>query len=181
MKGLCVAIASAALAICPAAHADTPPSIWERARDPEAAAAFDLHRAVQQRLIRTSVAEVDFGERGRVLAMLERAGAERSKNALLRFDLGEVYWLLENHVRAAQVLKAAVVEFPDHPAVENAWLRLALACGRIGDHPCEQSAYAQVLRIETEAIRRITPTLNLAETKMHLGDLTSAIDGYREV
>lgn len=160
--------------------ADTPPSAWERAKDPEAAAAFDLHRAVQQRLIRTAIAEVDFGERGRVLAMLERAGAETSKSALLRFDLGQVYSLLENHARAAQVFKSAIAAFPDHPAVDQAWLRLAFACGHLGDHVCEQNAYIEVLRRETEEIYRATPTLNLAETQMHLGDLKEAIEGYRE-
>ena len=162
------------------AGADTPPSVWERAKDPDAAEAFDLHQAVQQRLIRTAIAEVDFGERGRVLAMLERAGAEKSKSALLRFDLGHVYLLLENHARAAQVYKAAIAAFPDHPAVDQAWLRLAFACGHLGDHVCERNAYLEVLRRETEEIYRATPTLNLAETQMHLGDLKEAIEGYRE-
>jgi tetratricopeptide (TPR) repeat protein len=180
-KRLLLAWLAAALVVAPTVvHADTPPSIWERARDPEAAEAFDLHRAVQQRLARTAVAEVDFGERGRVLAMLERAGAEHGKSALLRFDLGQVYLLLGNHGRAAQVLKAAIAEFPEHPAVEEAWFRLALACGHTGDHACESKAYVEVLRRETEELRRVTPTLNLAETQMHLGDLKEAIEGYRE-
>ncbi len=176
-----MALATATLALAsPSVRADTPPSIWERAKDPDAAEAFDLHQAIQQRLIRTAIAEVDFGERGRVLAMLERVGAEKSKNALLRFDLGHVHLLLENHARAAQVYKAAIAEFPDHPAVDQAWLRLAFACGHLGDHVCERNAYVEVLRRETEEIYRATPTLNLAETQMHLGDLKEAIEGYRE-
>jgi len=181
MKRLAALALLGALSVVPAsAGADTPASIWERAQDPEAAEAFDLHRAVQQRLIRTAIAEVDFGERGRVLAMLERAGAEKSKSALLRFDLGQVYLLLENHARAAQVYKAAIADFPEHPAVDQAWLRLAFACGHLGDHVCERHAYLEVLRRETEEIYRATPTLNLAETQMHLGDLKEAIEGYRE-
>ncbi|MBX3258489.1 MAG: hypothetical protein KF782_02145 [Labilithrix sp.] len=181
MKRLARAAAALAtlLALAPA-RADTPPSVWERARDPEAAEAFDLHRAVQQRLLRTAIAEVDFGERARVLAMLERAGAAKSKSALLRFDLGHVYALLEDHARAAQVLKGAIADFADHPAVDQAWLRLAFACGHLGDHACEREAYVEVLRRETEEIMRATPTLNLAETQMHLGDLKEAIEGYRE-
>lgn len=175
------ALVAAALGALPgSSRADTPPTIWERAKDPEAAEGFDLHRAVQQRLIRTAVAEVDFGEQGRVLAMLERAGAEKSKNALLRFDLGHVYLLLKIYPRAAQVFKAAIAEFPDHPAVDQAWLRLAFACGHLGDHDCERKAYVEVLRRETEEIYRATPTLNLAETQMHHGDLKEAIEGYRE-
>jgi tetratricopeptide (TPR) repeat protein len=181
MKRLVLAALASVLAMLPAqGRADTPPSIWERARDPEAAEAFDLHQAVQQRLIRTTIAEVDFGERGRVLAMLQRAGAEHSKHALLRFDLAHVYLQLENYPRAAQVYKAAIAEFPDHPAVDEAWFWLAMACGHLGDYACEHKAYIELLRRETEEIARATPTLNLAETQMHLGDLKEAIEGYRE-
>lgn len=174
------ALASLAFVIAPAALADTPPSVWDRARDRASAEAFDLHQAVQRRLLATSVTEVDFGERGRVLAMLERAGAERSRSPLLRFDLGLVYSLLEDHGRAAEVLRAAIAYCPSHPLVDQAWLRLAFACGHLGDHDCERRAYAEVLWRETEEIYRATPTLNLAETQMHLGDLKEAVDGYRE-
>jgi tetratricopeptide (TPR) repeat protein len=180
IRALVVAAAATLFSLPAVVRADTPPSVWERARDTEAAEAYDLHHAVQQRLIRTVVAEVDFGERGRVLAMLERAGAEKSKNPLLRFDLAQVYSMLENHTRAAQILKAAVVEFPDHPSVDQGWLRLAFACGHLGDHTCERNAYLQVLRRETEEVMKATPTLNLAETQMHLGDLKEAIEGYRD-
>lgn len=174
------AVVASMFALAPSARADTPLSVWQRARAPEAAAAFDLHRVVQQRLVRTAIAAVDFGERERVLALLERAGAEHHEDALLRFDLAQVYALLENHARAAQVLKAAIAKFPDHPAVDGAWLRLAFACGHLGDHTCEREAYTEVLRRETEELARATPTLNLAETQMHLGDLKEAIAGYRE-
>ena len=181
MKRLITAFAVVATLLFPlAARADTPPSVWDRARDPEAAEAYALHQAVQQRLIRTALTEIDLGERGRVLAMLERANAERSKSAILRFDLGHVYSLLENHGRAAQVLKAAIAEFPNHPGVDEAWIRLAFACGHLADHVCERNAYLEVLRRETEELHRATPTLNLAETQMHLGDLKDAIEGYRE-
>jgi tetratricopeptide (TPR) repeat protein len=38
----------------------------------------------------------------------------------------------------------------------------------------------EVLRRATEELPRATPTLNLAETEMHLGNLKEAIEGYRE-
>lgn len=176
-----VSIVAVAVALVPCVvRADTPPSVWERARDPRAAEAFALHEAVQQRLVRTSLTEIDLGERERVRAMLEHAGAEHHESPLLRFDLAHVYSLLENHGRAADVLKAAIADFPDHPLVDQAWLRLAFACGHLGDHACEQRAYVEVLHRETEEVYRATPTLNLAETHMHAGDLKEAIEGYRE-
>lgn len=162
------------------ALADTPPSRWDRARDASLAAAYDLHAAIQRRLIPTPLREVNDAELRTVKAMLERADAEHSPSPLLRFDLALVYSRLEDHGRAAAVYKAAIAEFPNHPATERAWLRLAFACGHIGDHHCERDSYIEVLRIETEEIYRATPTLNLAETQMHLGDLKSAIEGYRE-
>jgi tetratricopeptide (TPR) repeat protein len=60
------------------------------------------------------------------------------------------------------------------------WLDLAFACGHVGDHVCERKSYVEVLRIETEDIHRATPSLNLAETEMHLGSLKEAVDLYRE-
>ncbi len=180
MKRFTLVFAGAIALVSGIVRADTPPSVWERAKDVDAAEAYDLHRAAQQRLIRTDLTEVDFGERGRVLAMLERAGAERSRHAFLRFDLAEVYLLLKNYPRAAQIYKAAIAEFPNHPAVDEGWSRLADACGHTGDHACERTAWIEVLRRETEDIHRVTPTMNLAETLMHLGDLKEAIDGYRE-
>lgn len=182
MKQTLLAFGLVAAALVPgAAVADTPPSVWQRARDPETAEAYALHRLVQQRLVRTEIAAVNFGEQERVLVLLERAGAEKSKSPLLRFDLGEVYLLVKNYARSAQVLKAALAEFPNHSAAPEGWLRLAFACGHLGDHECERKSYTEVLRFETEDLRRITPMLNLAETMMHIGDLTAAIEGYREV
>jgi len=174
------ALMAAVVATATYASADTPPSVWERAKDPEMAEAFELHEAVQKRLVSTGSRDLDESELLRVLAMLERAQAEHSKSPLLRFDLAYVYEGLKNHARAGAIYKATIAEFPDHPAVERAWLRLAFACGHTGDHACERNAYIQVLRIETEEVYRATPTLNLAETQMHLGDLKDAIDGYRE-
>jgi tetratricopeptide (TPR) repeat protein len=161
-------------------HADTRPSRWEKIRDPARADAVALHEAVHKRLLATTMTGLDLGERGRALAMLEAERSMRPLDPLLQFDLGFVYFLLENHVRAAEVYQQALKAFPDHPAAEQAWLRLAFACGHLGDHACERHAYEEVLRRETEQTRRATPTLNHAETAMHLGELQEAIAGYRE-
>ena len=173
-----------AFALAPTpAHADTPPSRWDRAKDPSISESYRLHVEVERRLSAPkNPFEVGPAE-ARLLdtrTLLERYGAEKSKDPRLRFDLGLVYLKLDDHVRAARVLKAVLAEFPDHPAAEDGWLRLAFACGHTGDHECERKAYAEVLRYATEEIARATPTLNLAETEMHLGNLREAIEGYRE-
>lgn len=163
-----------------AARADGPPSRWEAARDPAAADAYALHVEVQRRLAQRDRFDVGESQALAAKAKLERAGAATSRDVRLRFDLGLVYFVLQDYDRAAKVLKDALAMAPDHPAAEEAWLRLAFACGHVGDHACERQSYVEVLRLVTEEPQRATPTLNLAETDMHLGNLRDAVDGYRE-
>ena len=187
-----------ALAATVAARADTPPSVWDRARDPATADSYRLHLEVQRRLA-TDATAVAFGfsaphesQMLSVRSLLERANADKSLDPRLRFDLGLVYLLLgasEGNVyykRSAEVLGAALAAAPDDPGAEEAWSRLADACGHVGDHECERRAYLNVLVLTTEEIRsgpgpeRGTANLNLAEAQMHLGNLKEAIEGYRE-
>jgi tetratricopeptide (TPR) repeat protein len=185
-------LASCVMAAAPVARADTPPSVWDRARDPATADSYRIHLEVQRRLAQSQTA-LDFGfssafesQKDTVRAMLERQHADKSPVVRLRFDLGLVYLLLGKtedrtyYRRSAEVLGAALAAAPEHPAAEEAWSRLAEACGHIGDHECERRAYNKVLRLTTEEADRGTSTLNLAETEMHLGNLEGAIDGYRE-
>lgn len=173
------------------ASADTPPSVWDRARDPATADTYRVHLEVQRRLAQSPPRDFGFSgaqesQKDTVRAMLERLHADKSPDVRLRFDLGLVYLMLSNsqapiyYKRAAEVIGSALALDPEHPAAEEGWSRLAEACGHIGDHDCERRAYGQVLRLTTEEGDRGTSTLNLAETEMHLGNLREAIDGYRE-
>ena len=165
------------------AGADTPPSVWSRARDPEAALAYDVHEQVQRRLavLRDGSERIDERDLRAVLPILQHAQAETSKSALLRFDLAFVYYELKDYTRAAAIYRSAIKDFPDHPSTERAWLLLAFACGHFGDNACERDSYTKVLELETVEVLRATPSLNLAETQMHLGNLREAVEGYREV
>jgi tetratricopeptide (TPR) repeat protein len=183
MRGRALAVAGLAfaLALAPAARADTPPSVWDRARDPASVDAYRIHEEVQRRLAPLEEGSEQYQaalESAR--AILTSNDAERSKSPLLRYDLGYVYYELKDFARAAQIYRATIAAFPDHPATERAWSLLAFACGHLGDNLCEREAYEKILRIETEDVFRMTPILNLAETMMHLGDLREAIEGYRD-
>ncbi|MBX3191643.1 MAG: tetratricopeptide repeat protein [Labilithrix sp.] len=186
----------ACMAIAPAAaRADTPPSVWDRAKDPAVGETYRLHVEAQRR---ATQADSDMGaiERRyvpegqssamRARVMLERSKAESSPDPRLRFDLGFVYLILAKtedrslYPRAAEVLQGALAMAPDHPLAERGWRALSEACGHTGDHDCEKKAYTEVLRREVEERARATPTLNLAEVEMHLGNLPEAIEGYRE-
>lgn len=171
---LAVALASAE------ARADGPPSRWEVARDPGAAGAYALHVEVQRRLAQRDRFDVGESQALAAKAKLERAGAATSADPRLRYDLGLVTFVLQDYDGAVRALRSALAFAPDHPAAEEAWLRLAFACGHVGDHACERDAYVHVLALVTEEPQRATPTLNLAETEMHLGNLREAVEGYRE-
>lgn len=199
-RWLAVTVGALVTVLAAAASADTPPSVWERAKDPRAGAADDLHETVQKLLLNAALLEraESFARRRfplelrmpdatgalairqQAIGMLERAGAEKSPDPRLRYDLGEALAATGNHVRAAAIYREGIAAFPSHSATDRAWLQLAFACGHIGDHVCEHDAWREVLRRETEDTLRLTPTLNLAETQMHLGDLKEAIEGYRE-
>ncbi|MBX3230130.1 MAG: hypothetical protein KF837_22605 [Labilithrix sp.] len=186
-----MAVVAALLTIAGAARADTPPSVWDRAKSPTEAEEFELHEAVQRRLRGAGfgfdgeeenerIRALMRAEHARALAMLQAAGAEKSKNPLLRFDVAEAHQALRNFSRSAELYRSALAEFPNHPLADEAWRALAMACGYTGDHPCEIEAYDEVLRRETEDFQRGIPFLNLAESMMHQGDLRAAMDGYRE-
>jgi len=194
-------VVAACLALAAAggdARADTPPSVWDRARDPAMADSYRLHLEVQRRLAVGATA-MAFGFSAThesqllsVRSLLERANADKSLDPRLRFDLGIVYVLLgrtEGNTyfkRSAEVLGAALAAAPNDPAAEEAWSNLADACGHFGDHECERRAYTNLLVLTTEEYRppgnpqRGTAALNLAEAQMHLGNLKEAIEGYRE-
>jgi tetratricopeptide (TPR) repeat protein len=184
----------AVLCVTGSARADTPPTAWDRARDPKAAEAYDLHQQVAQMMIAAQALErapvdrdVYVASLEKIRVILEKNDAASSKNPLLRYDLADVYdAIAEDHVntddyrRAANIYKATIAAFPDHPATARARLRLAFACGHLGDNACELECYTKILQTESEERFRATPLLNLAETYMHLGDLKEAVMDYRE-
>jgi tetratricopeptide (TPR) repeat protein len=186
-----VFLALAFVLAAPFAHADTPPTRWERAKDPDSTDTFRAHRRARALVYEAKTLERSgfrsdlrdpMGRRylEEAIETLEAAGGEKSKDIRIRFDLGEVHFDLKDHKRSAEILKAALNDEPNHSASEEAWLTLAFACGHMGDHPCERKAYVEFLRRVNEEPLRVTPTLNLAETEMHLGHLKEAIEGYRE-
>ncbi len=185
MRPAALALLSAcACVVAQTAAADTPPSRWERIRTPTASTTHAIHLSAHEKLLSSSSEADVFGvseaKRLAARAQLEREIASGNKSVLLKFDLAHVHVALKDYPRAARVFREALEEAPDHPAAEQAWFNLAMACGHLGDHECERRAYTEYLRLETDEHGRATATLNLAETDMHLGDLREAIEGYRE-
>jgi tetratricopeptide (TPR) repeat protein len=168
-----------------AAQAEGPPSRWDRAKEPEKIEDYRLHKSAQRMfpLIHDMRAHrTDLYERlaRDLVTSLDSWNAANSTDVRLRLDLGRALYEKHDYKRAIEVLRSAVEMDPTHPAIDDAWFILALACGHRGDHPCEREAYQKTIDLETEDASRMTPTLNLAEVEMHLGHLKESIALYQE-
>lgn len=183
MRRAVFACALGTLLVVPnAASAETPPSVWERVAQPRATRRYDVHVRARELMALDSPMSLEAMrtltlERARLL--LEQNGAEKSPDVRLRFDIGEVYELLERHERAAAILDEALAIAPDHPAAAHAYLMLAYARGRLDQPEAERVAYVRYLERATDPRSRATAVLNLAETEMRLGRLKAAVAGYR--
>jgi tetratricopeptide (TPR) repeat protein len=168
------------------AYAETPPSVWDSAKDPLARERYKLHLDVQELLEIRALPEIGSlrnltADRARV--MLEAKDAAHSPDPRLRFDLAEVYELLERYDPVIGVLEGALAMAPDHPAATRAWFELAGAYAH-KDSPeasrKEISSYREYLARETDEEDRAIALLNLAEAEMHLGEMERAISDYQE-
>lgn len=175
------------------ARADTPPSVWDIAKDPAARERWQLHVEVRRLLVPDPMPVVPglpffpggLAERERSLetarALLEQHDAVKSPDPVLRFDLGMVYQHLRHYEAAIQVLDEALKMAPTHPAAEEAWIELAYAHSHL-DHPKEErAAYRHYLELASRPSSRATALLNLGESEMRLGNLEDAIADFREV
>ena len=175
--GLAVALATVSV------RADTPATVWERARDPQVATRDALHAYVEQALTTSALSSVPV-LRSSVVShardLLLEAHAETSPDARLRFDLGEVYEKLQEHERAVTVLSAAIKDHPDAPGVVDAIESLSFAYARLDRPKEERATYFAYLATVTDEHAKGTAVLNLAEAEMRLGNLPEAIARYRE-
>ena len=163
------------------ATADTPPSAWDRARDPAAGERYRLHERVQAWLnapgIRGEREHALFAESAR--SALEAASAQTSPDVRLRFDLGIVYEDLDRHDEALAVLRPALDLAPRDAAAAPAWLAYAFAAAKTDRSREEIEGYDALIALSFEA--RPTVLANRAEAEMRLGNLDAAVSGYRDV
>ncbi len=168
------------------ARAETPPSVWDSAKDPLARDRYKLHLEVQELLEIRGLGEIGAlknltADRARV--MLEAKDAAHSPDPRLRFDLAEVYELAERYDAVITVLEGALAMAPDHPAATHAWFALAGAYAHKDSAEAsrkEIAAYREYLARETDEEDRAIALLNLAEAEMHLGEMDHAISDYQE-
>ncbi len=194
---LSVALAAAAVlgAAAPLAHAETPPSAWDMAKDPSQRDRWELHARVQ-RLLHPPAGEggLRFDDELRIeaaCAMLEEADAAHSPDVRLRFDLGIVYSELASRQRrndlqqkVVDILASALDSVPPDPddgAVTGALEALVYAYAKL-DRPHEelQTWQRYIPRLVDDRVRA-TAMMNMGEAEMRLGRVDGALATFREV
>ncbi len=175
-----------AIAVASRARADTPPNRWDAIANSALADRYALHLRVREIMTSAAIAErtndssIAVGLRNRARIFLQEGHAETSPDVVLRFDLGEVCYALEDNKCAVEVLEKALAMAPDHPAALEAYVVLANAYAKQDQSTDERRVYARYVPRITDDQSRAIAMLNLAEANMHLGDLDDAVAGYRE-
>lgn len=193
-----------ALLATTATRSSAAPSVWARARQPDLEQQLTAMRRSEElllkhrRLLQMQRGEI-FPGMGSVYLQearktLEAAGAEMSSDPMMRYRLAEVLQALaevfyriddialaqKQSARAAKLLESAL-RAPSLPATLRAtgWADLAVCYAHLGRHQEEIKAYGEALNLETRSSARATLFANRAEGYMALGDISSAVEGYR--
>jgi tetratricopeptide (TPR) repeat protein len=177
-------VASLAGCVASRADADTPPSVWDIARDPTEASRWTLHVGVQ-RLLQgppestrsDAVLRVEAAR-----AALEDADAAHSPDVRLRFDLGLVYSESEVDMQSqvVAVLAPAIAMAPDDPAATLALERLAWAYAKLGKPNEELAVWRCYIPLLDDRARALE-MMNMGEAEMRLGFIDDALGTFREV
>jgi tetratricopeptide (TPR) repeat protein len=189
-----VAVVGGAGAFAISAEAETPPSVWDLAKDPAEQGRWALHMQVE-RLMHPAIGEggLRFDDELRLeaaCALLEEADAAHSPDVRLRYDLGTVYSALSSRQRRLD-LEQKVIDIlapvlagplePDDSAATGALEALVYAYAKL-DRPTEELATWRryIPRLVDDRVRA-TAMMNMGEAQMRLGRVDEALGTFREV
>ena len=181
MRSLGMGLLVSMFATSTSAIADTPPSAWDRVRDPAVTERYRLHMHVQEVLdpIGLLPAPLRDARMDALRSELEAASAATSPDVRLRFDLGEIYEDLDRHEEALAVLTPALAMAPNDGGAPEAWLKYAFAAAKLDRSREEIRGYDAALAASLDD--RPVILSNRAEAEMRLGNLDAAVEGYRKV
>jgi tetratricopeptide (TPR) repeat protein len=183
-------------AACPA-RADTPPSVWDKARDPSVSEHWALHLRVQHLLSSPRDDESDVRLEPKrdaelraeaALALLEDVGAATSPDVRLRFDLGDVLYALARrsertdlYERAARTLEGALALGPDASGSTEALDELASCYGKLDRSREELETWHRLIPRLLDPRSRALDSYNMAEAEMRLGRVDDALGTLHDV
>ena len=186
MRGGRLAVAVGCATLLLAATGAAEPTLWQRARSPNAALEARLLTALErmldareqagpddemaQRFARAALAMVDLARPG-VPADPRLACAIAT--ALIGADVGRA-------AEAEALLESAVQRLPPGELLAHAWHELGIARSLRGDHAGSRDADSHVLELAWDPGLRATSFYNRAEAEMRLGDLGRAARDYQQ-
>jgi tetratricopeptide (TPR) repeat protein len=167
--------------------------VWKRARQPQleqqrelVAEAESYELRYQQQLgighpvlDRAEVAVLGDMYLTRAAELLEKAGAATASDPFLRYRLASVYAMQKRPARAVVLLESIARADPPAPLRASVFFDLALAYAHLGRVEDEIKAYGEALDVQPLNHERALLFANRAEAYMLLGDITSAVAGYR--
>ncbi|MEZ4234096.1 MAG: tetratricopeptide repeat protein [Polyangiaceae bacterium] len=167
--------------LCLSGVAAAEPSLWDAARDPDAAAAEKSYEGAQRMFARSLEAE-RFSTRS--AKNLERASlalaelAEPHGSPEVDYFLGHLLSLGSDLQRAETVLRRALARAPNSPLARRAWFDLGILRAKAGDSKGEYASYTRALDTAWERSLRGNLYLNRAESAMVQGRLPEALEDY---
>lgn len=187
-KTIALALVTAAASIFPAS-AGAEPSVWSRARKPALVKEAELVREAQRAVLRyrrmmqglgpqaSSVAEMMLRDARRALQQVVQAGTRDFGVRMLYVEV-----LRDSKMRddALVAVKELLADDPPPPIRADALAELALLHAHAGRREEEIKAYTEALAFEPHASARSRLIANRAEALMAQGDVTAAVEGYRE-
>lgn len=179
------------------------PSIWAKARRPNAAARTEIINKSEKALSDATLKKhriqlytgLSFGneslEAARIEArmLLEQAGGATSPNMMVRLNYASVLRTLaseqkprnlQNIEEAAKIFEGVIAAHPEQHMTLQAWDELALCYAMLEKREKEIHAYGEALIFEPVGPRRAMLLANRAESYMGSNRLDEAIRGYRE-
>jgi tetratricopeptide (TPR) repeat protein len=167
-----------------AASAPAEPTVWERAREPEAATRVKATLRAEQLFAQTTDATSDpdllrdFSLGSAALLELSGTAEQDGFRAVL---LGRA--LLEartgNERDAARLIERGITRLPDSDFKCDGWFDLGLAQMIVGDYERAKRAYTAALALAWEADARATIYRNRGKARMLAGRLTDAVRDFR--
>ncbi|WP_437529554.1 tetratricopeptide repeat protein [Sorangium sp. So ce726] len=165
------------------------PTVWSRALDPAADEREELISQADALLARYDqlrrspllerVEEIGPLWLREARALYERAGAATSRSPSVRLRYADILEHLGDVQGAVATLEGLLRIHPPAPFRADAWHALAVCYARLGRYTDEIEAYDEALVLEPHAVSRALLLANQAEAYMALGDITSAVEGYR--
>jgi hypothetical protein len=203
-RALTAASAFSIATLIGAGAASATPTVWAKARDASLDRRLALVAQAESLLMKWRLGSIEAG-RDPDAAMkehylreaeelLEQAGAETLPDPLVQLNFATVLYDDAMHgdnsnaatepngrlVRAVRILERLI--HPTNPAYVRceAWALLALSYGQQGRVADEIRAYGEALKLQPEHVERARLLANRAEAYMLVGDLMTAVSGYRD-